>query len=133
MILVWDNGKHYSDHAVHFIECGRWSPECVEKVVATCRYNGTDKGHAVAVIADAAWRDPQAIDTLAELIDPWTLCEDTYWEDDAARDSALLTIPSDMLTELAAEWRKVYPVESDAIEALVEYHRDLPRNPEVAA
>jgi len=33
MIIIWDNGKHYSDHALHFIDTGAWALADVERLL----------------------------------------------------------------------------------------------------
>ena len=124
MILVWDNGRCYSDHAVYFIDCGQWEPEIVERVLIACDTSRMDKGQVVAVIADATWRDPKAVDTLVDRIDPWRLMDDTFWNNDADRLAALRSIPKDVLAYLVGAWRKSYPT-SDLIKLLAERDEGL--------
>lgn len=119
MILIWDNGGSYSDHAVYFIDCGAWEPAVVELVLVACNPSRMDEGKVIAVIADAAWRDPKAVDTLADRVDPWRLMDETFWHDDAARLAALRSIPKQVLAYLVGAWRKTYPT-SDLIKLLAE-------------
>jgi hypothetical protein len=54
MILIWDNGGAYSDHAVRFLDCGPWG---VDDCVAMAKVRDSE-GYVIAVAESLDWRQP---------------------------------------------------------------------------
>ena len=60
MILIWDNGEEYSDHAVCFFDCTGWAAEDADALEDMLRWEGKNS-RVIAVTKSVSWREPEAV------------------------------------------------------------------------
>jgi hypothetical protein len=78
MILIMDNGLHYSDHGIYFIDCDGMDPDEVSRLWCLGRRRSYgDVPHEVARAESLTWREPDTCAKPEQAIDtPWDVPED---------------------------------------------------------
>lgn len=87
MILIWDNGRAYSDHAIYFVDCGELTPD---DVVSFARLTYDGEAHEIARCDTLEWRSKGA------LANPTDLAHAAYvlFDDDHDDDVSGITTPA---------------------------------------
>jgi hypothetical protein len=87
MILIWDNGGSYSDHTIHFVECGELSPD---DVVSFARLGYCREARELGRAEQIEWRVAHALEEPSALTGPVYV----IWDETDDTDIAGITTPA---------------------------------------
>lgn len=103
-VVIFDNGEEWSDHAIEFVDCGKFTVEEVQRLWAVARSGGWT---TVAVVKSPDWRVPSAITKVHEAIFPQRLVNRSNEGVLPSHHLSELGVP--LVKKLVAVWHRYPP------------------------
>jgi hypothetical protein len=107
MILILDNGLHYSDHSIHFVDCDGMDPDEVVKLYVIGRTRTDQKPHEIARAETLEWREGRLAKPEDVIDAPYDEIGDLSWVSDRGLRILMSECwDDDVRDEIAAEQLK---------------------------